>query len=414
MQQAISSYKKIASKYSLNFIANAVQQGFRFLLLYLTAKVLGPEDFATTSFILLMSSYLLNANLGSINGLKKQIPLVYLKKQDNTALHAFYSVFNFNLLSTLLLAGIVAVILNTRFNYNWAACIILVVLSFTNNIYYSVQAFLTSAGNWKNLSVLQLFCAALTVITILSLYYSSYPILLSVYAGSFLLASMVFFYRYGYRPVFLKAIIVENIGIGFPVMLSGFIYLMFQTTDRLIISHYYSNTEFGYYSLAWVIVMSLSLLVNVSSEILLQRSASRYSDKNNRNDLRRFIWKHSALLQIVLFITSAFLVLVINYGVPVYLKDYEPAIKIINNIIVAYVIQQMAIGVATYYYIIGKQFLYNVMLVFACVTNFLILFLPVIFCKALPSIEKLSWLYVCSSSLYVVLLHLPLLKKSVR
>jgi hypothetical protein len=107
------------------------------------------------------------------------------------------------------------------------------------------------------------------------------------------------------------------------------------------------------------------------------------------------------------------LLVVVKYGIPVYFPEYIPSIPVINNIVIAFVIQQVAIGVANYYYIIGRQMLYNLVLSLSCIFNGLILLMP-FWNDMLPSTTHVSWLYIWSSCIYVVLMHLPLARKSIR
>ena len=92
----------LVKRYASNFLANTLQQGLRFLLLYLAAKVLGPAEFAVVSFVLLITGYLLNSNLGAINGIKRQVPLVYSRKGNRFVLSSFFSILNFNLIATFI------------------------------------------------------------------------------------------------------------------------------------------------------------------------------------------------------------------------------------------------------------------------------------------------------------------------
>lgn len=401
----------LTKKYGNNFAVNMLQQGMRFLILYIAAKQLGPKEFGIISLVLLVVNYLLNANLGAINGLKRQIPLIYAGKGGDTSLSAFFSVLNFNWIATIFVSVIAAFVMNATYDLNLAACILMVLLSVSTNTYFSVQAYFTSTGNWGNLFRLQLICSLLLIVTLTSLFFSNHIILLASYTISFLLAALLFFYKNGYRFVLNKAVIKENVSIGFPIMISGFVYLIFQTTDRLIVSHYYSKEQFGFYSLAWVLVMSLNLLINLSSEMLLQRAASRYAQIPDKVDLLKYILKHAALLQAVLVIVSMLLLIVIRIAIPMYLSDYEPALPIIYNIVFAYVIQQLALGVANYYYITGQQLTYNLLLAVCCLVNAALLFGYIQQNAILPPLADISGFYILSSCIYVIILYLPLLKK---
>jgi O-antigen/teichoic acid export membrane protein len=409
MAGPIYKVASITKKYGSNFIANILQQGLRFLVLYAAAKQLGPTEFGLISIVLLATGYLMNANLGAVNGLKRQIPLVYSGKGNTFIANAFFSVFNFNLIATFCISAAIAIVLYLKYDMGLLMSGFLVILSLSINIYFNVQAYFTSMADWKNLFKLQLLCAGLLALTLLSLF-SPHPImLLASYAGSFLLASLVLFQKHQYQLVFDKKIINENVTIGFPAMIAGFIFLLFQTTDRLIVSKFYMHDQFGYYSFAWTFVLAFNLLTNLSSEIILQKGAVFFSKNPDKKNLLFYLLKYSLLLELVLIAVAIPFMLVLQYAIPQYFPAYIPAVAVVRNITIAYLVQQLALAVANYYYIINRQLLYNILLATACLVNALVLLIPVLSFTTFPDIEYVSRLTIWSSCLYILILYCPFL-----
>ncbi len=403
----------LVKRYASNFLANTLQQGLRFLLLYLAAKVLGPAEFAVVSFVLLITGYLLNSNLGAINGIKRQVPLVYSRKGNRFVLSSFFSILNFNWIATFIASLAAALVLYFYYRYDLGVSILMVFIALSFNTYFAVQTYFTCTGSWLDLFRLQLLCAGLLIIVSLSLFFESTPIFFFTYASSFALAALFFFVKKGYQLRFDRAIIRENIGVGFPVMISGFIYLLFQTTDRLIVSHFYTDEDFGYYSFAWVLVLTLNLVVNMSSEIILQKAATYHSHVHSKGLLLKYLLKYSLLVQLALCIVTVLLIAAAKYAIPVYFNEYTPAIPVITNLIIAYLIQQLALGAANFYYIIGRQKIYNLMLVLSLIVNAALLLGAVTYPSEMPGIASLSRLYIVSSCIYIIFMYLPLLKKDI-
>ncbi|MCG2616078.1 oligosaccharide flippase family protein [Terrimonas sp. NA20] len=401
----------ITKKYGTNFIANIFQQCLRFIIMYMAAKQLGPKEFGIVSLLIMISSYLMNANFGAVNGLKRQIPVSYSRQGENVARDAFYSVFNFNIVSTLVVSLVVAGILLLRTDYDIFTCAVLVLLSLSVNVYFSVQTYFTATASWKDLFKLQLTCGLLLVGALVSLFFSDYLILLLAYSGAFLFASLRFFLKAPVRFSFDSQIVRDNIYIGFPIMIAGLIYFLFQTTDRLIISRYYLKEEFGFYSFAWLLAMSLNLIVSLASELILQRAASRYAGEFYNNQIFRFLLRYSLLVQAGLVILAAILITGAYYVLPVYLTDYVAALPVIRNILIAYVIQQLGLTAGNYYLIVGRQRVYNILLVIACVLNAGLLLGIIFFSRIRPSIEQMSSFYIISSVLYIIVLYIPLRKQ---
>lgn len=410
MALSLLQVASVGKKYGTNFVANIFQQGVRFLILYVSAKVLGPAQFATLSLLLLLANYLLNSNLGAINGIKRQVPLFYAKKGNDYVLGAFFSILNFNWIATVLASVLVGLILYTYYDYSFVMCLLLMLIAFSSNTYFSVQTYFISTGKWDKLFTLQVICGVLLAVAFLTIYTSNITVLLIGYAASFGLASLFFFLKNGYKARLIPFIVRENIVVGFPVMISGFIYLLFQTTDRLLVSYFYSEKEFGYYSFAWVLVLTLNLIVNLSSEIILQRGATFYSNVQDKIRLFNYLLKYSMLLQALLGIVALLLLIAVKYIVPIYFEAYKESVPIIVNLVIAYLIQQLALCAANFYYIVGKQNVYNVMLVASCVANAGILLWAIFGNRGLPKIELISQLYVWSSCFYIILMYAPLVK----
>ncbi|RCR68357.1 oligosaccharide flippase family protein [Larkinella punicea] len=68
----------------------------------------------------------------------------------------------------------------------------------------------------------------------------------------------------------------KSVGLGFPILLTGLLFLGFQNIDKLLVSRYYPATEFGYYAFASALLnVVLTLVVSVSN-FLMQKMALNY------------------------------------------------------------------------------------------------------------------------------------------
>ena len=74
----------------------------------------------------------MNANLGAINGVKKQIPLFYLKRGEGFTLNAFFSILNFNWLTTIIISVAVAILVNAYYDYGLISSILLMLFLSVN------------------------------------------------------------------------------------------------------------------------------------------------------------------------------------------------------------------------------------------------------------------------------------------
>ncbi|RYE53783.1 MAG: hypothetical protein EOP48_13660 [Sphingobacteriales bacterium] len=68
----------------------------------------------------------------------------------------------------------------------------------------------------------------------------------------------------------------KSVGVGFPILLTGLLFLGFQNIDKLLISSYYPATDFGYYAFASALLnVVLTLVVSVSNFLMQKMAFSR-------------------------------------------------------------------------------------------------------------------------------------------
>ena len=70
----------------------------------------------------------------------------------------------------------------------------------------------------------------------------------------------------------------KSVGVGFPILLTGLLFLGFQNIDKLLISRYYPAADFGYYAFASALLnVVLTLVVSVSNFLMQKMAFSRNS-----------------------------------------------------------------------------------------------------------------------------------------
>ena len=398
--------KKVLSKYFFNFFFNFLQQILRFIVLYLVAHKFGPIVFGTISIVILYNSYLLNANLGAVNGLKRQIPIKYSLIGGLEIKNASYSVLVFNIFSTFFFALIVSAVLFIFKILTAVNCLHLIILSSCNSFYFFSQTYVIANQLWRKLQILQFASSLFLIITTLSIWFLGKDFFFLFYSLSFFVPAIIILSKQITKATFDFSFIKENIKIGFPIMVAGLVFFLFQTTDRLVISKYYTKEIFGIYALATTLVSGFGLFTNLASEIILQKGINYILLTNSNVLLRRYLTKITvgvsiSLLPILIVAYLGFKLIIENYF-PLYITS----LPIILNLLCAFFLQQLCIGFGNYYYIIESQLLYNVLLGLSVIISFGLISYPYIF-NIQDTTILVSQRFAISSAIYSALIIVP-------
>lgn len=408
MKSFIELLKKGLSKFFFNFLSNFIQQGLRFLVLYLAAYKLGPAVFGTISVIILYSSYLLNSNLGAINGLKRQIPIKYKLVGKDEVDAASFSVLIFNVISTFVFTSIVCIFLVTSKTLDLLDSLYLLVLSVCSSNYFFAQTYVIANQLWTKLQSLQFIASAFLSVSVVVLWFFGKSLFLISYSISFLIPAIIILSKQMKMSIFRLSFIKENLKIGFPIMIAGFIFFFFQTTDRLIVSKNYDKEIFGVYALATTLISGFGLFTNLASEIILQKGINYFVLTKSKSLLRRYLGKITIGVTISLLPILILAYLFFQFIIENYFPLYGTSLPIIKNLLCAFFLQQLCIGFGNYYYIIGAQLLYNSMLALSAIMCFCILSYPYFF--GLPDTTNfISKRFIICSALYSALIILAAL-----
>lgn len=356
MKKYYINFKENLKNDYVNYVINVFLQASRFGNYYLLALTIEKEYYSIFSMILLSSNYLNNSNLGAINGMKKQIPLeqhFMTKEQINSSCS---SVFYFNIFSTIFFAFIVSLLLFFTFDkFNLFIFLINIVNAFTVSCLFFFQSYYISKGEFSRLKQVQLlqtivFCVLLATILLKDL--NIYLIISCLF--NFLL--VIYFYKKeSFTYSFDILIIKQHIKVGLPFMITGLLFLLYQSIDRIIITQAGDINLLAIYSFSWLVSSSLNLVTNLGSEFMLNRGANSYGVSKKHILLVKTLLKYNLNIVLVLLPLVISAILVIEYGIPVFLPKYNQAIPVIKYLLVVVFIQSFTLWISNYLYIMDKQ-----------------------------------------------------------
>lgn len=356
MKKYYIDFKENLKNDYVNYVINVFLQASRFGNYYLLALTIEKEYYSIFSMILLSSNYLNNSNLGAINGMKKQIPLekhFMTKEQINSSCS---SIFYFNIYSTIFFAFLVSLLLFFTFDkFNLFIFLINIVNAFTVSCLFFFQSYYISKGEFSRLKQVQLSQTIVFCILLASILLKDLNIYLIISCLFNLLLVIYFYKKENFTYSFDILIIKQHIKIGLPFMITGLLFLLYQSIDRIIITQDGDINLLAIYSFSWLVSSSLNLVTNLGSEFMLNRGAINYGLSKNHISLVKTLLKYNLNIILVLLPLVISAILVIEYGVPLFLPKYNQAIPVIKYLLIVVFIQSFTLWISNYLYIMDKQ-----------------------------------------------------------
>jgi len=171
-----------------------------------------------------------------------------------------------------------------------ATFVILAELALTGYTTHYETIYRTSQ-NFNRLSIVLTGQNALSLATIaLPIYFGFHGLL----ARAAILPIVNFLLRRHWLPVHAQALgrisdIRELIHIGFPMLVSGYIFTLLMVADRSLIALWMGPESVGHYTLASMIVTALMIVPGTLSSILYPKAAIAYAQESDPSALRKFV-----------------------------------------------------------------------------------------------------------------------------
>jgi len=323
----------------------------------LLLRQISPEIIGIYQSIFLWSTYFTFLSLGVFNGLNRNLSY-YSGKEDILKLNtATSSGFIFSILISLVSLIIIISYYNlyitninieTKFSY-----LILLVTVITQPIIVYFDTLHKTGQDFAKLGKI----IFLTNI----LYVSTMPIILFVGFQGFMIItilkilfqmSLLYWSKKNVINInFSFKIILEQIKIGFPIMLNGYLYTSFFQFDQLYISQHFKPEELGYYNLSRLVITLIAVVPTSIGTLLYPKAAYIYGKHNNNTSKLFPFFKNALLVNILVIIpiiglTYIFIEPIVNNFLPKYIPGIIYAkLSIIGGIGYIFVGPSIIIGV---------------------------------------------------------------------
>lgn len=331
-----------------------------FIFNTVTARLLGPVQMGIWNLVNLIAEYGFVATLGVINGMAREVPLG-IGRDDLRDVERV--TFNTIIVCVSLIAVLLTVALsiygvsNRKLFYVMGICLLAsrIINSFTYILVRSWQHFTLLGVQQLCMGVLQFFCL------LIFLWAQSLQAVLVITLIP-LLGGSVFAFKYlknlrGTR--FDHNVVARLITTGFPIYMTGLLYALFATTDRLLISSYLGVKQLGLYTPAMMAVSIISLAPTFVANIIYPKLTELFGRTNNYNQLKPLLRKMLAInvTSTLLFSVALFLAFKLVI-IPYFLPEYEVGLYPMAVLLGAAIVSSVGHGFGDFFNAIGKQRIY--------------------------------------------------------
>ncbi len=264
----------------------------------LGAAYIGPDKLGILNSVLLLIPYLNFLNLGVVNGLNRNLAMYEaMGKFDQVQrfVNASYTASIFSTILSLLFGIFFSIIIIwSRVSYEY---LISLILLFANLIFYQFtihyDTTFRSGQDFKLLS--KILFRENIVYFVLSFLQINLELL-----GRIISNTIRIVLRFVYRKKYVRystngrgniSDILILIKVGFPMMVSNYLFNVYNITDQTIILAKLGTDSLGLYSISTIIISAVYTIPSYLGTILYPKASRQYGSGKSTKNLRNFFWK---------------------------------------------------------------------------------------------------------------------------
>ena len=298
---------------------------------YFGARWLGPDTFGAWQGARLVQAYLSYANLGVGHGMHRNVPVLRGQDRLEDIEKIKNCTWSFNVVVfTLLSIGLFISSFFVKGNYEFLLSLRFIAILLEINMF---NGFFYVWNNSNNRFEVVSTAAVISGITNIASIYL-------IYSGKltgFLIAKIItlslilsyYLYKNDTQLSFYlkKSIIINEIKVGFPILLVTLSATVFSTIDRILILSKLNFSDLGLYSLSGIIFMPISIIFNSINLVLYPRVTEKFGATNRPETLANMFKIPLLILSHIMPFLLASLYLLIPLVVNLFLPKYEFGIK---------------------------------------------------------------------------------------
>ena len=360
-------------EFMLFVTSNIVHRGSQFVVSIVAAYILGPATYGLWNMLNLILLYSSFIHLGVINAMNRDVPLFKGKGNLQKVEKIRKVCMGFMCIATLVVSAVMVVVALFIENLSIRFSLLLMVLLFLcNQLYNYLEVYLKSDRRFKQMSYQQFMFAVIFPVIVIPLvvaYGLSGFILgqsIATLAISFFIIKAI---PFNFRPKFDAQETIRLIKVGFPIMAVGLLYDLLRTIDRWVIATFLGIEELGYYSLAIMVMGSLTMIPMIIAQQIYPRMAETFGRTLSYSALKKWIFRQAIMgisVTVPLMIGVYF---IFPFIVERFLPAYMPGIMAMKIILIGVLFLPLAGAFGNFLNIVDKQIYYMAVQGFAVLVN---------------------------------------------
>ncbi len=296
-------------------MATIISSAVHFVFSIISKKVVEPFEFGIYSSCLLLQTYVVYIQLGALNAFNRDYPQLIARDEMDKAKKYRNTVFTFLLVSFMLMVMLVIGIMfllklfgiqqDTRYLIGFVLCSITAMLSTFENFSNSRARIDKDFILVGKVVLLQLISVGISIgLLPYTGYYTLYLMpLLSSFIGNALL------YRRCYADVRLSidcSLLKEIILSGFPLLISGLIWTIVNSIDKMVILNFLDTEALGIYGIAQNAFSFMVLVPTALSQIFYVKMSKEYAVSQKVEVLNQVSMMYTSCIAILSSIMAVF------------------------------------------------------------------------------------------------------------
>ena len=327
--------KKITNDFLVYTSATYVTQALGIVTSFAMRFFLEPSLMGVWSLLDLILNYGLYSNLGVTTALYTEMPYHLGKKDFYKAGQIRDAIFSFVLLGAvatgalfLLWAVFSGSSVSPQLRIGIAAVALILVATSIYNFYV---AWMWATKKFRVLSAGIVINATLYLLLIFVLVsrFKLYGLLASVFLSISGVAVYLGLQSKTGRMHFTleRAVLWDLLKVSAPLVTVGFVYALFMSLDRLIITRFLGLTALGHYSIALLVVSYANIVSKLLATVVFPNMQEQYGESGSKTEISRFVTKPAMLLAYgsPLLLGAAYLI--VPHMVHWILPKYEPGLE---------------------------------------------------------------------------------------
>lgn len=313
----------------------------KFFVGIITAKILGPENLGLTVALGMIFTYSTLLQLGVSDGAGLKIYALNANPNNKPVIKGYYNTAYHFINNVLLIVSILFFAIISFQKYKtiiWVGIIANIAAAFLYQRWNYTLAWTRFSWEFKKYSKVILFDyiikAALCII--FTYYFRLSGFFLALFCG--FLISVIYAHTV-VKPPFENKInynyLKEMLILGFPLIIIGSFFTLYQTIDRWFILAYLDIKQLGYYSIITGFVAVLLMITITTVSLTMQYSLEYYFKTKDKEVLSKGFMQLSSLLLIVyltlIILTKEFMFYLFKY----YLVKYQYSYQIAGPVLIS-------------------------------------------------------------------------------